>query len=160
LFQRLHSLALEREPDAIIAWITRGSTAVLLTPSNSTCGRIAAGFKVGTRKSSSSSHPRSGLRAKAARTKWHAITICLLTIFPFEKSGTQRERRSSRSNLSAIQCWTDIPAWIVECGVRISQRRAAEPLGSPSILLLPGSRPAELKRHLRVMLRASGTNEI
>jgi lipid-A-disaccharide synthase len=67
----------------------------------------------------------------------------LLCLFPFEKDWYARHVPEFASSSSAIRCLTDIPP------------PSANPSQVPVVLLLPGSRRAELKRHLPVILGAA-----
>jgi lipid-A-disaccharide synthase len=160
LFNQLLKLAVEREPDAIIGVDFGGFNL-----------RFGHAIKQYVRKNRSASTPWNPKiiqfvspqvwASRPGRANLLAADYdLLLSIFPFEKDWYARRVPKLRVEfvghpmVERFQKSEVSPSSAVALLRRVESQKSEALAASPTILLLPGSRPAELRRHLPVMLGA------
>jgi len=156
IFERLFALALERRPDAIICVDFSGFNRRFARAIQERVRRVHGSFNNWEPKIIQYVSPQVWASRPGRAFQLARDVDLLLSIFPFEREWYAS--RVPRLKVAFVGHPMVDRHGIVERGTRIAERVSAFALASatvPNILLLPGSRAGELKRHLPVMVDAA-----
>ena len=148
LFNRLRRLALEREPDAIICVDFSGFNRRFAHAVKSYARRRHDWFHSWQPRIIQYVSPQVWASRESRAYQIARDYDLLLSIFPFEKEWYARRVPGLKVEFVGHPVADRYP------NAEGRMENAEIPLSAPRVLLLPGSRPSEVERHVPVMMRA------
>jgi len=155
LFRQLFELALERQPDAIICVDFSGFNRRFAHAIKSYTRRRADWFHDWAPKLIQYVSPQVWASRESRAYQMERDYDLLLSIFPFEKDWYAKRVPRLRVEFVGHPMVDRYPREQTSQQAQVSQEVRQSAQTPPMVLLLPGSRPGELRRHLPVLAEAA-----